>query len=245
MEIHFRGGECMLLDQGAQSAPRYTAGSPGCQRRRNRWIGGCTITPSSSSESKSLCPRTAASCDVTASSDRPERSAAKMMCTTCFAANWGCGEIESTIATGPSTGSSSAMPTSSDSSRCRASVRLSPELTPPPGSSQYSPRPGFSCRQSRIRSSQRSSAETRTRGSAPITRPPSEGRAPEAAHAPLAVGELVDLDRLDPGNFEYDELRDPHAHLDDEGLVRVRVEQRDLQLAAIAGVDEPGRVHDR
>ena len=47
------------------------------------------------------------------------------------------------IATGPSTGGPSSMPTSSASSRCSAPTRLSPESTPPPGSSQYS-RPPFS-----------------------------------------------------------------------------------------------------
>ena len=79
------------------------------------------------------------------------------------------------------------------------------------------------------------------RGSAPIRR----RRAPEAAHASLAVGKLVDLDRVDAGNLEHDELRDPHARLDDERLARVGVQQRDLQLAAVAGVDQPRRVHDR
>ena len=136
-------------------------------------------------------------CEVTASSERPERSPAKMMCTTCFAANARCGEIESTSATGPSTGISSSMPTSSRSSRCSASTRLSPELTPPPGSSQYSPRPAFSWRQSRMRSCQRSSAETRMRGSSA----PSHRRRAEAAHAALALGQLVDLDRIDAGDL--------------------------------------------
>ncbi len=43
----------------------------------------------------------------------------------------------------------------------------------------------------------------------------------------------------------HDELRDAHARLDDERLVRVGVEQDHLQLAAVARVDEAGRVHDR
>ena len=94
--------------------------------------------------SKRRCPRTAESLEVTASSERPERSPAKMMCTTCLDASARTGEIESTSATGPSTGISSSMPTSSRSSRWSASTRLSPEFTPPPGSSQYSPRPSFS-----------------------------------------------------------------------------------------------------
>ena len=87
------------------------------------------------------------------------------MWTTCLAAKLRSGAIESTIAIGPSNESVSSSPTSSDSSRRSASTSDSPELTPPPGSSQYS-FPGFSCRQSRIRSRQSRSAETRMRGSA-------------------------------------------------------------------------------
>jgi hypothetical protein len=70
------------------------------------------------------------------------------------------------------------------------------------------------------------------------------GRA-EAAHASLRLGQLVDLDGLDPGKLEQDELRDAHPGLDDEGLTRVGVQERDAQLAAVAGVDEAGSVHDR
>ena len=70
-------------------------------------------------------------------------------------------------------------------------------------------------------------------------------RRAEAAHAPLAVRQLVDLDELDLGHRQHDELRDAHARLDDERLARVGVQQRDLQLAAVAGVDEAGRVDDR
>ena len=94
----------------------------------------------------------------------PVRSPAKMMCTTCLAAKLRTGAIESTIATGPSTGTSAPTPTSSASSRWSASTRLSPESTPPPGSSQCS-LPSFSCRQSRMLASQRRIAETRIRGS--------------------------------------------------------------------------------
>src|SRR5262249_10904130 len=70
----------------AQGAPRSTAGSRGCQRLRKRAIGGWRTIPSRSTTSNSRWPRTAASCEVTASRDRPPRSPAKMMCTTCFAA---------------------------------------------------------------------------------------------------------------------------------------------------------------
>ena len=134
------------------SSAAGSAGSAGggrCRRGRRR--------------AKSRWPRTAASCDVTCSSERPVRSPEKMMCTTCFAAKLRSGAIESAIAIGPSSGSSSSIPTSSSSSRWRASARLSPASTPPPGSSQYS-LPGFSCRQRRMRSSHRSSADTRIRG---------------------------------------------------------------------------------
>src|SRR5947207_5471449 len=100
---------------GAQSEPRYTAGSPGCQRRRKRWMGGWMTISASSVRSNRRCPRTAASWEVTVSSERPERSPAKTMCTTCLPVSARAGEIESTIATGPSTGSLSSMPTSSES----------------------------------------------------------------------------------------------------------------------------------
>ena len=62
------------------------SGRPGRQRARNRWIGGCSTISSSSPSANSRCPRTAASAEVTASSDRPPRSPEKMMWTTCFAA---------------------------------------------------------------------------------------------------------------------------------------------------------------
>jgi hypothetical protein len=59
-----------------------------------------------------------------------------MMCTTCFDGNERRGEIESTTATGPSTGIASAIPHSSASSRRSASTSDSPAFTPPPGKSQ-------------------------------------------------------------------------------------------------------------
>src|SRR5581483_10081334 len=74
---------------------------------------------------------------------------------------------------------------------------------------------------------------------------PSDRRAPEAAHTPLARRQVVHLHGLDLRDPEHDELRDAHAGLDDERLARIRVQEDDLQLAAVAGVDEPGRVDDR
>ena len=43
----------------------------------------------------------------------------------------------------------------------------------------------------------------------------------------------------------YDQLRDSHARLHDEALLRVRVEENDAQLTAVSGVDEAGRVDER
>ena len=71
------------------------------------------------------------------------------------------------------------------------------------------------------------------------------GGAAEAFLAALAVRELGDLDRLGQRHRDDDELRDPHPRLDDERLVAIGVEQHDLELAAVAGVDEARRVHDR
>ena len=59
------------------------------------------------------------------------------------------------------------------------------------------------------------------------------------------VGQLVDLDGVELGDLQDDELRDAHARLDDERLTRIGVEKDHLQLAAVTRVDEAGRVHDR
>ena len=69
-------------------------------------------------------------------------------------------------------------------------------------------------------------------------------RRAEAADAALALRQLVDLDRLELGHPQHDELCDPHAGLDHERLAGVGVEQDDPDFAAIALVDQPGRVHD-
>ena len=70
------------------------------------------------------------------------------------------------------------------------------------------------------------------------------GRA-EAACAALARRQLVHLDELDLGDREDDELRDAHPRLDHERLARVGVQERHLELAAVAGVDQAGRVDER
>src|SRR5204863_5158045 len=66
----------------------------------------------------------------------------------------------------------------------------------------------------------------------------------EASLAALAHGKLGYLSRLGQDHRDDDELRDPHPRLDDESLVRVCVEQHDLELPAVAGVDEPRRVQN-
>ena len=65
------------------------------------------------------------------------------------------------------------------------------------------------------------------------------------ADAPLGGRQLVDLFELDLGQLEHDELRNPHARLDDERMSTVGVEHNHLQLAAVARVDQPRGVDDR
>jgi hypothetical protein len=70
-------------------------------------------------------------------------------------------------------------------------------------------------------------------------------RGAEAPLAALARRQFVHLDELDAGNWQDDELGDPHPRLDDERLAEVGVQQRDLQLAAVPGIDEARCVDDR
>ena len=151
------------------------------------------------------------------------------------------GEIESTIAIGPSNGIGSSIPTSSSSSRRSASTSDSPEFTPPPGSSQYS-FPGFSWRQSRIRSFQRSSADTRMRGSTPTQRCPDEPKPP----SPRSLGGQLSTSRSSACGTATTTswaIRMPGSTTN--GSRRVGVVEDHAQLAAVAGVDQPGRVDDR
>ena len=53
------------------------------------------------------------------------------------------------------------------------------------------------------------------------------------------------LDDLDGGHRHDEQLRDAHAGLDGERALVVGVEQDHAHLAAVAGVDHPGRVDDR
>jgi hypothetical protein len=90
--------------------------------------------------------------------------------------------------------------------------------------------PGFSCRQRSTRPFQLRNAETRIR---------------EPAHAALARGKLLDLDELQLWDRQNDELRNSHPGLDQKRLFHIGVEQHDSKLAAVAGIDEPRRVHHR
>ena len=165
-----------------------------------------------------------------------------MMCTTCFAANARFGAIESTIATGPSTGSSSSIADLLRAARAAARRRGSRrELTPPPGRSQYSPR--RTSRAGRAGSGPPSArtAETRMRGSSGISarscRSLSRRARCRAARRPRpargsATGRTTSWAMRIPGSTT-------------NVSCAIGVEQHDLELAAVAGVDEARRVHDR
>ena len=156
-----------------------------------------------------------------------------MMCTTCLAAKLRTGAIESTIATGPSTGISSL---DADLLEQLAVQRVDEALARVHAAAGQQPvllavllvpaeQDAVAC--------QRRIAETRIRGSAHHA-----CRGAEAADAALALGQLVDLDRARAsGTGSDDELGDPHAGLDHERLARVGVEQDHPELAAVAGVD--------
>ena len=159
----------------------------------------------------------------TSSSERPPRSPAKMMWTTCLSGASSCtGAIESTIATGPSTGTSSSMPELLASSRCSASIRLSPASTPPPGQ-----QPVLLARLlvAAEQDAARASAGAPRRGSAARAISARDGA--EAAHAALATPAARRPRRSSTARHRQDdELRDPHARLDDERLSRVGVQER-------------------
>jgi len=69
----------------------------------------------------------------------------------------------------------------------------------------------------------------------------SASRRAEAALAPLAGGELGHLDGIGGGERDHQQLRDAIAGRDLEGG-GAGVEQEHAHLAAVAGVDQPGRV---
>ena len=120
-------------------------------------------------------------------------------------------------------------------------MRLSPELTPPPGRSQTS-WPPFSWRQSRTPlapAQERRDADPRLRAR---TRPRTSRSRARRARSPAARRPRRARRR---GTREHDELGDPHPGSTVNALARVGVQEHDAQLAAVAGVDEPGRVDDR
>ena len=83
------------------------AGLPACQEALDRRVQHDLVELVTA---KSRAPRTAASSEVTSRASGRSRSPAKMMWTTCFCAKLRTGAIESTMATGPSTGTSSSRP---------------------------------------------------------------------------------------------------------------------------------------
>ena len=131
------------------------------------------------------------------------------------------------------------MPTSSSSSRRRASDQALARLD---AAAREQPvlLPGFSCRQRSSRSCQRSAAETRMRGSAAISLPTSRGRAGRARSR-----ERVHLDELDLRELEERRAARSASPAHCEALARVGVQEDDEDLAAVAGVDQAGRVHER
>ena len=104
-------------------------------------------------------------------------------------------------------------------------TRLSPAFTPPPGRSQYSPRPLFSCRH------KQDAVLPPQHGRYADARLHYAARRPEAADAALALRELLHLDWVSGGHRHDDELRDAHPRLDDERLSGVGVQEDDAQLA--------------
>ena len=130
------------------------------------------------------------------------------------------------------------MPSSSPSSRRSASSSVSPPSTPPPGSSQYS-LPGFSWRQSSTRSCQRRSAETRMRGSISALDDPK----PRTPRSDSGSSSTSTSSTSGSGRITSCAIRIPGSTTN--GLTRVGVQEVDQQLAAIARVDQAGRVDDR
>ena len=114
-------------------------------------------------------------------------------------------------------------------------------ITPPPGSSQYSS-PGLLVPAEEQRGPcQRRIAETRMRGSAAISvADEPKPRTPRSLSGSSSTSTSSTLRKR-----EDHELRDPHARLDGERLARVGVRGARPDLAAVAGVDQAGRVHER
>ena len=132
--------------------------------------------------SKRRCPRTAASCDVTASSERPPRKPAKMMFTTCFGRAWRRDRVRRGP---PALERQDLVDATPPPARAAARQQLSPTWTPPPGRSQYS--------RARLLMAQRRIFSSRRRMAHPDTRLHQRFRRAEASLATLALGELLDF----------------------------------------------------
>ena len=230
-----RGGRFSGRPEGAEVHGRV-AGRPALQEALDRRVQDDLVELLAAN---SRWPRTAASCEVTCSSDCPVRSPAKMMCTTCLAAKLRTGAIESTIATGPSTGTSAPTPdllgqlavqrVDEALARVHPAAGQQPVLLAVllvPAEQDASP----------------ASAGSPRRGSAarPSWRDEPKPRTPRSLS-----GSSSTSTGSSSGTGSTTELCDPHAGLDHERLAGVGVEQHDPDLAAIALVDQPRRVHDR
>ena len=148
------------------------------------------------------------------------------------------GEIDSTIAIGPSTG----LVVQADEARLLGELplqRLDERLAAPHPSAGKQPvlAPALLVADEEDRPVPAQQGGSRMRGSGRTRRQlPDEPSPP----SPRSLGGLVHLDELDRRQLDDDELRDAHAGLDDERLVPVGVVEDHLHLAAVALVDQAG-----
>ena len=174
-------------------------------------------------------------------SSEPSSSPAKTTWTTCFDQRLRSGEIDSTIATGPSTGSSSYSPHEARLLGELAVERLDERLAAPHAAAREQPVLAaallVAAEEDRaVPAEQGGDADPRLRvASGP-------GRAEASSPRSLGGSSSTSTSSTE-GSSTIDELRDPHPGLDDERLCPVGVQQDHLHLAAVALVDEPGGVH--
>ena len=163
-----------------------------------------------------------------------------MMWTTCFRAKLPAGEIESTIATGPSTVGArrrgrpplrarGAAPRQA-LTRVDAAAGQQPVLAPAllVAAEEQPVLPAQDGRDADARLGAASAPEE-----------------PKPRDAALGLAAARRPRPARPGDGDDDELGDPHARLDDERLARSVLSRTTLHLAAVARVDQPGRVDDR
>ena len=204
--------------QGAQSGAevdRRVARLPALQEALDRRVQHDLVELV---EPNSRWPRTAASCDVTASSERSPRSPAKMMWTTCFAAKLRAGRdrvddrdraLDRQVVVDPDLlGELAVQRVDEALAGVDAAAGQQPVLA---ARASRAGRAGSGPRQRRI-------AETRMRGSvASRARDEPKPRTPRSL-----AGSSSTSTRLELGDRQDDELGDPHARLDDERLARGR-----------------------